>query len=303
MGRKQIAVAQKKKPRNTTKPKGLQGRRRLSDRHRRGLRTVRDNLGKLAATAAGAATVAAMSPETGPGVVNAAILATLFGTLGTVFTIGIDAAVAARADAARRFLDEVTRRYRQAGVTESEVKGLLEAHAERPATREAIFEAARRLMDAAAPEVAVPMGTLFAEYTADERPPDAFYRGVMRCLADLSSEEYATFREVIIAWAGVATETTLPQIVWNPGFEETDGPIEVKAGVIQNGQWKEIELGHWLQADRVITLLELHGLAQRTGQRANRTDVSKVLTHHGHLWTDPVQMRKAALLRLARLLR
>lgn len=259
----------------------------------RALDAARDNLGKVALGAAAAGMAAASAP--------AGLLSALFGTLGLVFSIGIDAAVNARKDAAARFLNSAVRRYAQAGVTEAEVKGLLESQADEPTTREAIFEAAKRLMDAACPEAAVPMGALFAEYTADGRAPDAFYRGALRCLADLASDEYVTFVEVILAWADVSSATKLPQVAWNPGFEH--GPCAVKAAVIVDGQWKEIELGTWMHADRVIEMLHLHGLGTRVGERARRTDVSKTLTHHAHLWSDPIQMREPVLQRLSRLLR
>jgi hypothetical protein len=53
----------------------------------------------------------------------------------------------------------------------------------------------RRLLDAIAPEAAKPLADLTTDYFA--RPIDGFFRGTARLLADATSDELATVRELL----------------------------------------------------------------------------------------------------------
>lgn len=79
--------------------------------------------------------------------------------------------------------------------TPQEVQGRIEAAlSESDDAREAVWTAAKELIDAITLEAVEVIGSITAEYLREQRAVDIFFRGAVRMLADLSSAELRELR-------------------------------------------------------------------------------------------------------------
>lgn len=82
--------------------------------------------------------------------------------------------------------------------TPQEVQGLIEAKIqESKGAKESVWAAARELLYCLSDDSAEVIGSLTAEYVRSGTSPDAFFRGAIRTLADLNSEELDLLRRMV----------------------------------------------------------------------------------------------------------
>jgi hypothetical protein len=181
--------------------------------------------------------------------------------------------------AARRFRARGERLYRtiieewarDSGKTPEEVAGRLEELKDDAAASDAIWRSVRALMDTPNSNAAVSLGVLTAEYLRDERPADAFFRGIVRLLSDLAEDEAAEMRRML-GWA--LEQTRRPRFdLWASDFAEWKG------GKSRRVPWfvavrpddplapEEADGGNWIQlpqppasAGRLFALLKASGV-------------------------------------------
>ena len=90
-----------------------------------------------------------------------------------------------------------------------EVQGIIEAKIrESSKAKETVYAAAREILDAVSDEAVEVIGSLTAEYIRGELGPDAFFRGAVRLLADVSSEELKMLRKMINFSGEMAADKT-----------------------------------------------------------------------------------------------
>ncbi len=234
------------------------------------------------ATAAGAAAgqVLLIPAGTAPTVLAlAATLITLFPPALAAFTEVGARRMRGRAD--RYFRSIVDNWAKDAGITHSEVAGILEAHKEDPNVSDAVWRAIRVLMDAPNEAAAVPLGVLTAEYARDKRPADQFFRGTVRLLSELSSAEC---QELLGVLDWTLAHSRRPrvmvmarneekvsggkdmwrQIPWTLSFRQDspdnpDEPDRSRDGVVYTYDQ------HPADAERLFFLLKTNGLARESG--------------------------------------
>lgn len=82
--------------------------------------------------------------------------------------------------------------------TPQEVQGLIAAKIkENPKAKETIWAAAKAILETISDEAAEVIGSLTAEYVRDGKGPDPFFRGAVRVLADLSTEELEVLQLIL----------------------------------------------------------------------------------------------------------
>jgi hypothetical protein len=88
------------------------------------------------------------------------------------------------------------------GETPEEAARVIAEAGNDPATANTIVETMRRMTEALDPAVLPALGRLMRAYVDEGRAPDAFLRGSMRLLADLSADELEALRDLLSAIAG-----------------------------------------------------------------------------------------------------
>lgn len=123
-----------------------------------------------------------------------AVMLALFGGLGVLLGFSLDAAIDARKERGRAFVDGLREAYARDDADADAIDEVLQERARDPVVAEAIFEAVKRFFDAPSAEAAPALGRLLGEYIRDKREADHVFRGVARLLADLSTSEIRTLR-------------------------------------------------------------------------------------------------------------
>lgn len=149
----------------------------------------------VAAGGAAAGSALALSPTAAPTTLAmAAVLVALFPPIVAAISEAGIRRMRSRAD---RFFQSVIDTWaHDADITSAEVAGVLEAHKDEPHVAEAIWRAVRSLMEAPSDHAAIPLGVLAADYAREKRAADAFFRGSVRLLAELSAEEVAELHDL-----------------------------------------------------------------------------------------------------------
>lgn len=239
--------------------------------------TARDLTG--AATAAGAAAGQALllSPADAPSVLAiAAVVATLLPPVVMAMTEASARRLKNRGDRFWRSL--VADWVRNSDLTQEEVAGRLESKKDDPAVSDAIWRAVRGMMEAPNEKAAVVLGVLAAQYSRDGRRADAFFRGTVRVLSDLSDEE-ADELSSMLSWALSSSEGDRIFLIAQDR-EQVDGrwqmiPWRVEllkeylpdqatelrnSGAIRESLY--LRCPHsFTEPERLFSLLKIHGLA------------------------------------------
>jgi hypothetical protein len=144
----------------------------------------------------------------------------------------------------------------------------LQANAEDPIVQELIVESARAIGEAIVDVIAPIMARLTRLYESERRPADAFFRGMRRVLTDLSTEEFADFREIISRTLRAPYDPTTPWfVVENESWPDRSRFVIRAVHGANSGQTTTTTSPHeWgaapPTAPRVLHLLEANGLAQ-----------------------------------------
>lgn len=227
----------------------------------------------VVAVGAAAGQALVVSPAAAPtALAMAAVLVALFPPLVAAISEAGIRRMRSRAD---RFFQTVVDTWaKDADMTATEVTGLLEAHKEDPHVAEAIWRAVRSLMDAPSDHAAIPLGVLAADYTREKRQADAFFRGTVRLLADLSAEEISEFFQ-IIGWTlshtkGTRVDFIARDVEINSSDRATWKIVPWTLALRDSGAGSESEIlypGTATDAGRLLYLLKTTGLARESSVR------------------------------------
>lgn len=232
--------------------------------------TAKDVVQTVAA-AGGAAAAAVTVPATAqPSVLAlAAVLVALFPSALAAVTEAGARRLKARAE---RFYESIVDAWAADGsTTREEIAGKLEAAKDDPDIADAIWRAIRGLMDAPNDAAAVPLGVLAAEYAKEGRPADAFFRGCVRLLQELSEAEHAELR-ALLKWVTTATARESVDLVARRGAIDAALDQHVQEPGVDGRPEMRTDTTAVSDPARLFDLLTANGLAVQL--RHARFDVS-----------------------------
>lgn len=177
--------------------------------------------------------------------------------------------------AAKRCMDTFVSEYaRNEDMTAEEAAGKLlsklqEDNRRNDALHEAIWRAVRGLMEAVDDAVAVPLGMLVAEYERAEQRPDAFFRGTVRLLQELTRREINELCDML-RWT---LDNTKRQIIVIKAFGVDRKDLRLLKDVADgaNAEEQQYRPGNFFHErlvedpERIFTLLKQNDLARPTG--------------------------------------
>lgn len=227
----------------------------------------------------------------------------LFGGLGVLLGFSLDAAIDARKERGRAFVDGLREAYARDDADADAIDEVLQERARDPVVAEAIFEAVKRFFDAPSAEAAPTLGRLLGEYIRDKREADHVFRGVARLLADLSTDEIRTLRalaQAVQTWPWETTATHV-HIATSAGAADEVWLYPGNAAVIDRREGRELD-----DQRRVLdrhTHARLVALALRARGLGDESHTFPVADGPGHVWTVEAIVGRPTLDTIARILK